>query len=100
MVELKRLGFDIVEADLEKPLDSVIFDDCNGCYIHSTSSDTHELDPKEVDKARNLCDAIVNESDIQKVVYNSAAASQDHGVLGFNRSMTWNKSLKLQVRNP
>ena len=80
IVELKRLGFGIVQADLEKQskLDD-IGEGCNGCYIHSTSSDTQELDLKEVERAKNLC-AAIQKSCIQRVVYNSAAASKDHGV--------------------
>lgn len=59
MVELKRLGFGIVQANLE---DKATLQDacegCSGCYIHSTSNDTHDLDLKEVTRARNLCAAL------------------------------------------
>lgn len=80
MVELKQLGFSIVEADLEKQstLDYAC-EGCNGCYIHSTSSDTHDLDSKEVEKAQYLC-KVIQKSNIQHVVYNSAAGAKDHGV--------------------
>lgn len=80
IVELKRLGFGIVQADLENQ--STLGDacqGCSGCYIHSTSRDTHDLDLKEVEKAQNLCEAI-QKSGIDEIVYNSAAGANDHGV--------------------
>lgn len=81
---LRSLGFSLVEADLEDPSSlkaSKVTKDCVGCYVHSTSSDTPELDTGEVERARNLAFAILQEKNkIRNLVYNSAAAHENHGV--------------------
>lgn len=83
-------GFDVVQADLEVPLTlEGVSNGCTGCYIHSTSSDTPELDLKEVERAQNLCAALSEQNSVRHVVYNSAASlptcavkrvHQKHGV--------------------
>ena len=81
---LRKAGFGIVEADLEdlKTLQArQVTNGCSGCYVHSTSSDTPELDKGEVDRARNLAFVIGNERNkIRHIVYNSAAAHEGHNV--------------------
>lgn len=81
IVELQQLGFDIVQANLDIPssLDDIC-QGCSACYIHSTSSDTHELDHHEVERALNLCKVLCKNPGIQRVIYNSAAGAPDHGV--------------------
>jgi hypothetical protein len=97
----KKKNFQILEIDLEDK-------DCStklsrkllkilkknqstlqGCYIHSTSSDTPQLDTLEVQRAKNLCRGLLTlqQSSQQPavdrplvVVYNSAAAPPNHGV--------------------
>lgn len=81
---LKKAGFGIVEADLEDLTslqEKQITKGCVGCYVHSTSSDTPELDKGEVGRAQNLASVIGTEnSKIRQVVYNSAAAHENHRV--------------------
>ena len=82
---LKSAGFDMVQADLEN-LDSLVGKGitlgCTGCYVHSTSSDKAVLDTGEVERARHLADLVDAEKDHQigHIVYNSAAAHENHGV--------------------
>ena len=99
---LRRLGFDVRYADMDVPstLSSAVRG-CTGCYVHSTSGDLRELDDGEVRRATNLALAIYkSNSDIDhgrrgggddsstvalhsmltRVVYNSAAAEDGHGV--------------------
>jgi len=89
LVALRELGFETCQADLEDAaslLPSSLLEDCVGCYIHSTSSDTAKLDTLEVDRAKNLAAAIQAHQQsqpkhpLQSIVYNSAAAEEDHGV--------------------
>jgi hypothetical protein len=105
---LLSLGFDVRYADMDIPStlmsSSEIFRGCSGCYVHSTSGDLRELDDGEVRRAINLVRAIrasnddENENDVDdegegggeerggsarrmtRVVYNSAAAEDGHGV--------------------
>ena len=80
---LKKAGFGIVEADLEDDALQTkgVTKGCVGCYIHSTSSDTAELDKGELLRAEKLALVIRNEKNtIRHVVYNSAAAQNNHGV--------------------
>ena len=80
---LKRAGFSVVQADLERAKTlRGISKGCVGCYVHSTSSDTAELDTAEAARAQNLANSIVSERNqkIQHIVYNSAAAGDNHGV--------------------
>ena len=84
MVALRdRLGFCTVEADLDD-VDSLelykAVDGCRFAYIHSTSSDTRDLDTGEERRARNLATVIKAVGDMQHVVYNSAAGEEGHGV--------------------
>ncbi|CAB9503312.1 NmrA-like family [Seminavis robusta] len=81
---LKNAGFEIAQADMED-LNSLRGQDlttgCTGCYVHSTSSDIPELDKGEVPRAENLALVIGSEKNqIRHIVYNSAAAHEDHGV--------------------
>jgi NmrA-like family len=120
VLQLKEMGLGVLQADLEdeeslrKELlrhyhhqeekgNSIWWE---GCYIHSTSSDTPDLDTLEVPRAQNLCRVLVEIAQQQQqqnrkrqqqeeeetdgggskmevplvVVYNSAAACPDHGV--------------------
>jgi len=98
--KMKRLGFGIVQADLEKQ-DTLraICEGCTGCYIHSTASDTHELDLMEAERARNLCAAILQQSCIQKVVYNSAAGARDHGVARIQQKHDVEEAFQAAIEN-
>jgi uncharacterized protein YbjT (DUF2867 family) len=59
MKQLKKLGFHLVQADLQRPSSLVgIGKGCKGCYIHATGGDTQELDTSEVSSAHNLCEAM------------------------------------------
>ena len=70
LVALRELGFETCQADLEDAASLLpgetsgsstvtsLLEDCVGCYIHSTSSDTAKLDTLEVDRAKNLAAAI------------------------------------------
>lgn len=79
MKQLKQLGFNLVQADLQCPSSlRNIGKDCFGCYIHATGGDTAELDTSEVSSAQNLCEHL--HSDVKCIVYNSAAGAKDHGV--------------------
>ena len=79
MKQLKKLGFHIIQADLQQPSSlKNIGKGCQGCYIHATGGDTAELDKSEVSSAQNLCNAL--HTDIKSVIYNSSAAAKDHGV--------------------
>ena len=79
MKQLKKLGFHIVQADLQHPSSLTnIGKGCTGCYIHATGGDTAELDTSEVSSAQNLCNAL--HTDIKSIIYNSSAAEKDHGV--------------------
>jgi hypothetical protein len=110
ILQLKEMGFGVIQADLEnepllrKQLLRRFHDDIKqqhlweGCYIHSTSSDTPDLDVLEVSRAQNLCPILMDIAKQQNrhvqekdnngasstepfvVVYNSAAAPPDHGV--------------------
>jgi hypothetical protein len=88
---LQQLGFQTCTANLDIPstLHTAI-NGCTLCYVHSTSSDTKQLDTAEVDRAHNLARAIISfnynatrggngtmehSAIIKRVVYNSAAAS-------------------------
>jgi hypothetical protein len=58
---------------------------CCGYYVHSTSSDTKQLDRVEVSRAINLRNALLDISSSTNsnnfwVVYNSAAGENKHGV--------------------
>eukprot|EP00804_Cyclotella_cryptica_P024194 CCRYP_020859-RA/>CCRYP_020859-RA protein AED:0.24 eAED:0.24 QI:94/1/1/1/0/0/2/365/429 len=76
---MKKLGFRIVRADLQRPCSlRNIGKGCTGCYIHATGGDTKELDTLEVSSARNLCESL--HDDVSVIVYNSAAGAKDHGV--------------------
>jgi len=87
---LKKAGFQVVEADLDEEDASRlkrkgITRGCVGCYVHSTTSDTAELDTGEVRRAQILASIIVEgrkdrSNSIRHVVYNSAAAQENHGV--------------------
>jgi hypothetical protein len=97
---LKKKNFQILEINLEdndcstklsrKLLKSLHKNQSTlqGCYIHSTSSDTPQLDTLEVQCAKNLCRGLLTlqQSSQQPVdpplvvVYNSAAAPPNHGV--------------------
>jgi hypothetical protein len=88
ILALQKLGFQTCTANLDIPstLHTAI-NGCTQCYVHSTSSDTKQLDTAEVDRAQNLARAIISfnynatvgggetHSTIRRVVYNSAAAS-------------------------
>ena len=79
MKQLQKLGFHLVQADLQRP--STLRDigkGCYGCYIHATGGDTKELDMNEISSAQNLCDNL--HDDVKCIVYNSAAGAKDHGV--------------------
>jgi uncharacterized protein YbjT (DUF2867 family) len=79
MRELKDRGFATCRADLDDKasLRSAVTG-CTGCYIHSTSSDTKQIDEREVERARNLAAAILAVPDsIQHVIYNSAAGEPE-----------------------
>ena len=79
MKQLKKLGFTIVQANLQQPSSLTnIGKGCRGCYIHATGGDTAELDTSEVSSAQNLCNAL--HTDIKSIIYNSSAAAKDHGV--------------------
>lgn len=79
MKQLKNLGFDLVQADLQSPSSlRGIGKGCGGCYIHATGGDTKELDTSEVSSAQNLCNAL--HDDVRSIVYNSVAGAKDHGV--------------------
>jgi len=79
MKQLKKLGFPIVQANLQNPATlKNIGKGCQGCYIHATGGDTKELDTSEVSSAQNLCNAL--HTDIKSIIYNSSAAAKDHGV--------------------
>mmetsp|Transcript_21820 Transcript_21820/g.47503 ORF Transcript_21820/g.47503 Transcript_21820/m.47503 type:complete len:330 (-) Transcript_21820:358-1347(-) len=82
MLQLRdELGFDVIQANLEVPSTlEGISKGCTGCYIHSTSNDTPDLDVKEVERAQNLCNALVKQESVGHVVYNSAAAGPNHNV--------------------
>ena len=77
MKQLKKLGFDLIQADLQDP--SSLHDigkGCHGCYIHATGGDTKELDTSEVSSARNLCISL--HGDVKCIIYNSAVGVKDH----------------------
>lgn len=90
ILALQQLGFQTCTANLDLPstLPNAI-NGCTLCYVHSTSSDTRQLDAAEVDRAHNLARAIITfnynaargcgemmeHSKIRRVVYNSAAAA-------------------------
>ena len=92
ILALQQLGFQTCTANLDVPstLHTAI-NGCTLCYVHSTSSDTKQLDTAEVDRAQNLARAIISfnynaarggdetmeHSTIRRVVYNSAAASTE-----------------------
>jgi len=79
MKQLKKLGFTIVQADLQHPSSLIdIGKGCTGCYIHATGGDTAELDTSEVSSAQNLCNAL--HTDVKCIIYNSSAATKYHGV--------------------
>jgi hypothetical protein len=105
LLQLKERGFGILQADLEQETEfehavRKLYDTSDssrlwqGCYIHSTSSDTPDLDTLEVTRARNLCSVLKgiatrNQKEREDndgstvpftVVYNSAAARPNHGV--------------------
>ena len=94
---LAKLGFIIYEGDLDWSDDNdddhmtntkkqniqKALEGCSGCYIHSLSSDTKQLDRGEVSRAINLCSVIENTSPtLSKIqmVYNSAVGEASHGV--------------------
>lgn len=83
-IGLRRMGFELIEADLEDLTmlqEKQIAKGCVGCYVHSTSSDIPELDTGEVSRAQNLALIFGNaECKIRNVVYNSAAAHENHRV--------------------
>jgi uncharacterized protein YbjT (DUF2867 family) len=85
---LRSAGFETHRADMDDPptLAGAV-SGCSGCYVHSTSSDTRALDAGEVDRARNLARVIADANvdagpggGVRRVVYNSAAAEDGHGV--------------------
>ena len=79
MKQLKKLGFHIIQADLQQPSSlKNIGKGCRGCYIHATGGDTAELDKSEVSSAQNLCNAL--HTDVKSIIYNSSAAAKCHGV--------------------
>lgn len=79
MMQMKKLGFRIVQADLQRPSSlRDIGKGCTGCYIHATGGDTKELDTSEVSSSRNLCESL--HDDVSIIVYNSVAGAKDHGV--------------------
>ena len=79
MKQLKKLGFHIVQVNLQHPSSlNNIGKGCTGCYIHATGGDTAELDTLEVSSAQNLCNAL--HTDVKSIIYNSSAAAKDHGV--------------------
>ena len=90
---LRSAGFATCFADMDDPPSLArAVAGCSGCYVHSTSSDTRALDAGEVDRARNLARAIADANAsagpgvaggaavVRRVVYNSAAAEDGHGV--------------------
>ena len=93
---LAKLGFIIYEGDLDWNEDNddhitstkkkniqKALEGCSGCYIHSLSSDTKQLDKGEAPRALNLCSVIQNASPTLSeipMVYNSAAGETNHGV--------------------
>ena len=79
MLTMKRLGFGVVSADLGDPTTlKDLGKGCKACYIHATGCDTAALDESEVSNAKNLCNEL--HKDVTRVIYNSAAAAQNHGV--------------------
>ena len=62
MIQLQQLGFNLVQADLQRPSSlHGIGKGCYGCYIHATGGDTKELDTSEVSSAQNLCKHLHND---------------------------------------
>ena len=61
ILALQKLGFQTCTANLDIPstLHTAI-NGCTQCYVHSTSSDTKQLDTAEVDRAQNLARAIIS----------------------------------------
>eukprot|EP00594_Rhizosolenia_setigera_P007322 CAMPEP_0178943572 /NCGR_PEP_ID=MMETSP0789-20121207/2661_1 /TAXON_ID=3005 /ORGANISM="Rhizosolenia setigera, Strain CCMP 1694" /LENGTH=280 /DNA_ID=CAMNT_0020623181 /DNA_START=11 /DNA_END=853 /DNA_ORIENTATION=- len=97
MKKLRKLGFDMVEADLQRPSTlKNIGKGCNGCYIHATGGDTAELDTTEVSSAQNLCDALHH--DVKSVVYNSSAGEKDHGVKRIQQKHDIEKILEKRLK--
>jgi hypothetical protein len=70
MKQLKRLGFNICQADLQHPSSlTSIGKGCTGCYIHATGGDTAELDKSEVSSAQNLCNALHTELKVSYTIH-------------------------------
>jgi uncharacterized protein YbjT (DUF2867 family) len=80
----RAMGFGTAAVDLNDPpatYATAVLSGCWGCYLHSTSGDTKQMDTGEERRARNLAAAIqLQGGDIKHVVYNSAAAEPGHGV--------------------
>ncbi|GFH49351.1 hypothetical protein CTEN210_05827 [Chaetoceros tenuissimus] len=73
MKQLKQLGFNLVQADLQCPSSlRNIGKDCFGCYIHATGGDTAELDTSElVPKQDHGVKRIQQKHDIEKIITES-----------------------------
>ncbi len=79
--DLIAAGFSIVEADLDDPSSlRGVSRGCTGCYIHSTASDTRNLDQGEALRASALAEALVEDGDVRSVVFNSAVGEPGHKV--------------------
>ena len=78
----RELGIELFAADLDDPATlNGAADGCTGCYVHSTAGDTKKLDTGEVDRARHLAASLAVTGGMLHVVYNSAAAEPNHGVV-------------------
>lgn len=76
--EYRAAGFQVVQGDLDVPSSlENIAEGCSGCYVHSTSSDTQQLDRAEFSRATNLAKVLASCPSMKCVVYNSATGEEN-----------------------